>query len=166
MMKRDLISLADLTREEIQDLLDHAAQLKKRLAEGIYDAPLASRTLAMIFEKPSLRTRVTFETGIKQLGGSAVYLAPADIQLGARETVGDIARNLSRWVDLIMARTYSHAVLEELAEAASVPVINGLSDLLHPCQVLADAQTLVERFGKLDGLKIAFVGDGNNVVNS
>jgi ornithine carbamoyltransferase len=165
-MKRDLVSLADLSREEIQNLLDHAARLKARLAEGIYDAPLASRTLAMIFEKPSLRTRVTFETGIQLLVGTAVYLAPADIQLGARETVGDIARNLSRWVDLIMARTYSHAVLEELAEASSVPVINGLSDLLHPCQVLADAQTLMERFQRLDGLKVAFIGDGNNVVNS
>jgi ornithine carbamoyltransferase len=165
-MKKDLVSLAELSRDEIEGLLNRAAQLKTRLADGIYDAPLPSRTLAMIFEKPSLRTRVTFETGIKQLGGTAVYLAPADIQLGARETVGDIARNLSRWVDMIMARTYSHAVLEELAEAASVPVINGLTDLLHPCQVLADAQTLVERFGRLDGLKVAFIGDGNNVVNS
>ena len=165
-MKRDLVSLADLTREEIQTLLDQAQALKARLADGIYDTPLAGRTLAMIFEKPSLRTRVTFETGIKQLGGASVYLAPADIQLGARETVADIARNLSRWVDLVMARTYSHAVLEELAEAADVPVINGLTDLLHPCQVLADAQTLLERFGKVDGLKVAFVGDGNNVVNS
>ena len=165
-MKRDLVSLAELSRDEIEGLLNRAAHLKGRLRDGIYDAPLASRTLAMIFEKPSLRTRVTFETGIQQLGGTAVYLAPADIQLGARETVGDIARNLSRWVDLIMARTYSHAVLEELAEASDVPVINGLTDLLHPCQVLADAQTLIERFGHLDGLKVAFIGDGNNVVNS
>jgi len=165
-MKRDLVSLAELSRDEIEELLNRAAHLKGRLRDGIYDAPLAGRTLAMIFEKPSLRTRVTFETGIQQLGGTAVYLAPADIQLGARETVGDIARNLSRWVDLIMARTYSHAVLEELAEASDVPVINGLTDLLHPCQVLADAQTLIERFGHLDGLKVAFIGDGNNVVNS
>ena len=165
-MKRDLVSLAELSRDEIEGLLNRAAHLKGRLRDGIYDAPLAGRTLAMIFEKPSLRTRVTFETGIQQLGGTAVYLAPADIQLGARETVGDIARNLSRWVDLIMARTYSHAVLEELAEASDVPVINGLTDLLHPCQVLADAQTLIERFGHLDGLKVAFIGDGNNVVNS
>ena len=165
-MKRDLVSLADLSRDEIGALLDRAAALKTGLHNGVYEALLPSRTLAMIFEKPSLRTRVTFETGIKQLGGTAVYLAPADIQLGARETVGDIARNLSRWVDMIVARTYSHAVLEELAEAADVPVINGLTDLLHPCQVLADAQTLLERFGKLDGLKVAFVGDGNNVVNS
>jgi ornithine carbamoyltransferase len=120
----------------------------------------------MIFEKPSLRTRVTFEIGMAQLGGHAVYLAPQDIGLGTRETVADVAQNLSRWVDLIMARTFSHTTLVELAQASTVPVINALSDLLHPCQILADCLTLIEQRGRLDGLKVAFIGDGNNVVNS
>src|SRR5690606_5439293 len=124
------------------------------------------RTLAMIFEKPSLRTRVTFETGIKQLGGASVYLAPEDIRLGERETVADIARNLSRWVDLIVARTFAHRSLLELAQHATVPVINGLTDLLHPAQVLADLMTLREKRGDLSKLTVAFIGDGNNVVNS
>lgn len=165
-MKKDLVSLADLSRAEIQGLLDRAAALKTELRSGEPSRPLLGRTLAMIFEKPSLRTRVTFETGIKQLGGASVYLAPEDIRLGARETVGDIARNLSRWVDLVMARTFSHDALAELAHEASVPVINGLTDLVHPCQILADCQTLLEHRGTIDGLKIAFIGDGNNVVNS
>lgn len=165
-MKRDFLSIADHSRTELETLLDDAARLKRDLKAGQSERPLLGKTLAMIFEKPSLRTRVTFETGIKQLGGASVYLAPNDIQLGARETVADIARNLSRWVDLIMARTFSHASILELAEYATVPVINGLSDLLHPCQVVADCQTLLERRGKLDGLTVAFIGDGNNVVNS
>lgn len=165
-MKTDLVSLADTSREEVEDLLVRARRLKSDLYSGNSERPLVGKTLAMIFEKPSLRTRVTFETGIKQLGGASVYLAPEDIQLGARETVSDIARNLSRWVDLVMARTYSHEAMVELAEAATIPVINGLTNLLHPCQVLADCQTLQEHLGKLDGLKIAFIGDGNNVVNS
>jgi ornithine carbamoyltransferase len=120
----------------------------------------------MIFEKPSLRTRVTFETGMKQLGGGSVYLAPNDIQLGERESVADIARNLSRWVDIIMARTFSHDAMLELARFATIPVINGLSDLNHPCQVMADCQTLLEHRSRLDDLVITFVGDGNNVVTS
>ncbi len=165
-MKSDLISLADHTPETLLGVLKLAADLKRDWKATAAHRPLVGRTLAMIFEKPSLRTRVTFETGIKQLGGASVYLAPQDIQLGARESVGDIARNLSRWVDLIVARTFRHDVLLELARASSVPVINGLSDLLHPCQVLADCQTLQERFGYLEGLAIAFIGDGNNVVNS
>jgi len=165
-MKRDFLSIATHTRAELEAILDDAARLKADLRAGRGDRPLLGKTLAMIFEKPSLRTRVTFETGIKQLGGASVYLAPNDIQLGARETVADIARNLSRWVDLIMARTFSHDAMLELAEHASIPVINGLSDLLHPCQVLADCQTLIEKRGRLDGLSVAFIGDGNNVVNS
>jgi ornithine carbamoyltransferase len=120
----------------------------------------------MIFEKPSLRTRVTFETGMYQLGGDAVYLAPGDIQLGVREPVADIAGCLARWVDVILARTFSHEAIEELAANASVPVINGLTDRFHPCQVLADCFTLIERRGSLDGLRVAFVGDGNNMVHS
>jgi ornithine carbamoyltransferase len=165
-MKRDLISIADLTREQLEELFSLARRLKADRKEGWPHPLLAGKTLAMIFEKPSLRTRVTFEAGMVQLGGYAVYLSPPDIGLGTRETVPDVARNLSRWVDLIMVRTFSHAVVLELAQHATVPVINGLSDLLHPCQVLADCLTLTEQRGSLDGLKVAFMGDGNNVVNS
>ncbi len=165
-MKRDFLSLADHRPEELEALLADARRLKRERRSGHGERPLVGRTLAMIFEKPSLRTRVTFQTGVEQLGGAAIYLAPQDIRLGARETVADIARNLSRWVDLIVARTFSHADLVELARHATIPVINGLTDLLHPCQVLADCQTLLEHKGRLAGLKIAFIGDGNNVVNS
>ena len=164
--KRDLVSLADLTREQIEEIFVLTRRLKADRKEGWPHPLLAGKTLAMIFEKPSLRTRMTFEVGMVQLGGHAVYLSPPDIGLGARESVADVARNLSRWVDLVMARTFSHAVILELAQHASIPVINGLSDLLHPCQVLADCFTLIEQRGRLDGLKVAFVGDGNNVVNS
>jgi ornithine carbamoyltransferase len=164
--KRDLISLTDLTREQLEEILTLAQRLKADRKSGWPHPLLAGKTLAMIFEKPSLRTRVTFEVGIAQLGGHAVYLAPQDIGLGTRETVADVAQNLSRWVDLIMARTFSHSTIIELAQAAAVPVINALSDLLHPCQILADCLTLIEQRGRLDGLKVAFIGDGNNVVNS
>jgi ornithine carbamoyltransferase len=165
-MKKDFISLADFGRTDVESMLDDADRLKADLKAGKGARPLVGRTLAMIFEKPSLRTRVTFETGIKQLGGASVYLAPEDIRLGARETVSDIARNLSRWVDLIVARTFAHRSLVELAQHATVPVINGLTDLLHPAQVLADLMTLREHRGTLEGATVAFVGDGNNVVNS
>ncbi|MEW6270763.1 MAG: ornithine carbamoyltransferase [Thermodesulfobacteriota bacterium] len=165
-MKVDFVSLADFSRDDVESMLDDADRLKAELRAGQGARPLVGRTLAMIFEKPSLRTRVTFETGIKQLGGASVYLAPDDIRLGARETVGDIARNLSRWVDLIVARTFAHRSLVELAQHATVPVINGLTDLLHPAQVLADLMTLREKRGDLAKLTVAFVGDGNNVVNS
>lgn len=164
--KRDLISIADLSREQLDELFTLALRLKADRQKGWPHPLLAGRTLAMIFEKPSLRTRVTFEAGMVQLGGYAVYLSPPDIGLGTRESPADVAKNLSRWVDLIMARTFSHAMVLELARHATIPVINGLSDLLHPCQVLADCLTLREHRGRLDGLKIAFVGDGNNVVNS
>jgi ornithine carbamoyltransferase len=165
-VKRDLLALADLAPAELEAIFADAARLKAELRSGRGSRPLIGKTLAMIFEKPSLRTRVTFETGIKQLGGASVYLAPDDIRLGARETVEDIARNLSRWVDLIVARTFSHRSLVELARHASIPVINGLTDLSHPCQVLADILTLREHKGAIERLDIAFVGDGNNVVNS
>jgi len=165
-MKRDLISIADLTRKQIEDLFDLTRRLKTDRREGWPHPLLAGKTLAMIFEKPSLRTRVTFEAGMVQLGGYAVYLSPVDIGLGTRESAADVARNLSRWVDLIMVRTFSHSVVVDLAQYATIPVINGLSDLLHPCQVLADCFTLIEQRDHLDGLKVAFVGDGNNVVNS
>ena len=164
--KRDLISIADLSREEIDELFTLALRFKNDRKKNWPHPLLAGRTLAMIFEKPSLRTRVTFEAGMVQLGGYAVYLSPPDIGLGTRESPADVAQNLSRWVDLIMARTFSHTMVLELARHATIPVINGLSDLLHPCQVLADCMTLLEHRGRLDGLKVAFVGDGNNVVNS
>ena len=165
-MKRDLISIADLSREQIEAIFSLARRLKADRREGLPHPYLAGKTLAMIFEKPSLRTRVTFEVGMVQLGGAAVYLAPQDIGLGTRETVPDVAQNLSRWVDIIMARTFAHRTVVELAQHTTIPVINGLSDLLHPCQILADCLTLIEHRGRLDGLKVAFVGDGNNVVNS
>jgi len=165
-MKRDLLRIADLRREEIERILALAGRLKAQLRAGKLHPLLAGRTLVMIFEKPSLRTRVTFEVGMGQLGGGAIHLAPGDIRLGERESAGDIARNLERWVDLIMARTFLHQSVVDLAAGASVPVINGLSDLHHPCQVLSDCFTLLERRGRLDGVRVAFIGDGNNMVHS
>ncbi len=165
-MKRDLISISDLEPDQLSAIFSLAQRLKRERRAGQAHPLLSGKTLAMLFEKPSLRTRVTFEAGMVQLGGYAVYLSPADIGLGTRESPTDVARNLSRWVDLIMVRTFAHQIVLELAEQATVPVINGLSDLSHPCQILADCLTLIEQRGRLDGLHIAFVGDGNNVVNS
>ncbi len=162
----DLISLADLTNEQFAGLLQSAVELKHNWAGGVRPAYLEYRSLALVFEKPSLRTRTTFDIAMYQLGGHAVLLDQQQIGLGVRETVRDIARNLERWVDGIMARTHKHATVLELAAHADVPVINGLSDLLHPTQVVADYITLKERFGELQGLKLTFVGDGNNVCNS
>jgi ornithine carbamoyltransferase len=165
---RDLLSAADLNVAEVELVFDRAAELKAefRASRRHVDQPLAGRTLAMLFQKPSLRTRVTFEAGMTQLGGHAVHLATSDVGLGTRESVTDVARNLDRWVDGIMVRTFGHAIAEEIAAAASIPVINALTDLEHPCQALADVFTLRERFGALDGLVLAFVGDGNNVFHS
>jgi ornithine carbamoyltransferase len=165
-MKRDLLSLADLQPQELQEVIELAEKLKRDLRGGAAEPVLRGKSMAMIFEKPSLRTRVTFEVGMTQLGGYPIYLTPSDIQLGQRESVPDIARNLERWVDLIMARTFAHATLEALARHAQVPVINALSDRFHPCQVLADCLTLVEKRGKLDGLRVAFIGDANNMAHS
>jgi ornithine carbamoyltransferase len=165
-MKRDFLTLDGLTRAELDEILHLSARLKRDLKAGQRPPLLAGKTLAMIFEKPSLRTRVTFEVGMTQLGGYAVYLTPNDIQLGARESVADIARNLERWVDFIMARTFAHATVTELATHARAPVINGLSDMRHPCQVLSDCFTLIERRGRLEGVRVAWIGDGNNVANS
>jgi ornithine carbamoyltransferase len=165
-MKRDLLSLADLQPQELQEVIELAEKLKRDLRGGAAEPVLRGKSMAMIFEKPSLRTRVTFEVGMTQLGGYPIYLTPSDIQLGQRESVADIARNLERWVDLIMARTFAHATLEALARHAQVPVINALSDRFHPCQVLADCLTLVEKRGKLDGLRVAFIGDANNMAHS
>jgi ornithine carbamoyltransferase len=164
--KRDLLRIADLSTDEIREVLELAARLKRDLGRGVPHPLLSGRTLAMIFEKPSLRTRVTFEVGMVQLGGAAIHLAPGDIRLGEREPATDIARNLERWVDVIMARTFSHDSVAELAAGACVPVVNGLSDLHHPCQVLSDCFTLLEHRGRLEGLRVVFVGDGNNMVHS
>ncbi len=165
-MKRDLLSIGDLSRADCDAIFTLAKTLKAAVKARRRHRRLDGRAMAMIFEKPSLRTRVTFEIGIAQLGGTAVYLAPNDIRLGERESIGDIARNLSRWVDLIVARTFSHDSVRGLAANATVPVINALSDWEHPCQVLADCFTLIEKRRRLRGLKLAFVGDGNNMVHS
>ncbi|HEX9787299.1 MAG TPA: ornithine carbamoyltransferase, partial [Candidatus Binatia bacterium] len=166
MGKRDLLSFDDLSRREFEDILNLAGELKQKQKRGIPHRLLAGKGLGMLFEKPSLRTRVTFETGMVQLGGHAVFLAPTEVQMGVRETPIDCARSLSRWVDMIVVRTFAQTTLEEMARFASVPVINALTDLYHPCQVLADCLTLQEHKGKLDRLKIVFVGDGNNMVHS
>jgi ornithine carbamoyltransferase len=160
------VSIRDLDRKHVLDIFKLTAELKAKLKAGQRVTPLAGRTLALIFEKPSLRTRVTFEVAMVQLGGAAVYLSAQDIGPGKRESVADIARNLSRWVDGIAARVFAHKTLEELARCASVPVINALSDLEHPCQAMADLYTLWERGIELKGLELAWVGDGNNVFNS
>lgn len=167
---RDLLSAADLTAAEVDRIFDRARDLKaedhaRRETGGPVTTPLAGRTLAMLFQKPSLRTRVTFEAGMNQLGGHAVYLTE-DVVMGARESVRDVARNLERFVDAIVARTGPHEVVVELAAQASVPVINGLTLREHPCQALADIFTLRERYGDLRGRILAFVGDGNNVYHS
>lgn len=166
MKKKDLLSLRDLSREEIGGIFTLARRLKREQKRGAAHRLLAGKTLALVFEKPSLRTRVSFETGMAQLGGHTVFLGSAEIHLGVRESTADCARILSRWVDLIVVRTFSQNTLEEMARYATVPVINALTDLFHPCQVLSDCFTLLERRGKLEGLKIAFIGDGNNMVHS
>ena len=164
---RDFLSAADLTRAEVERLFEVAADLKAEFRETRRHAapPLVGRTLAMLFQRPSLRTRVTFEAGMTQLGGHAIYLTN-DVVLGARESVRDVARNLERFVDGIVVRTGPHEVVTELAGQASVPVINGLTLREHPCQALADLFTIRERFDRLEGLVLAFVGDGNNVYHS
>ena len=161
-----LLSVRDLDRKHVLDIFKLTAELKAKVKSGERVTPLAGRTLALIFEKPSLRTRVTFEVAMVQLGGAAVYLSAQEIGMGKRESVPDIARNLSRWVDGIAARVFAHQTLEELARCATVPVINALSDFEHPCQAMADLFTLWERGIELKGLELAWIGDGNNVLNS
>ena len=163
---KHFLSVADLSREHLFRLFALAADLKGRWKAGRRASPLHGRSLALIFEKPSLRTRVTFEVGIVQLGGRAVYLSGGEIGLGTRETVPDVARNLSRWVDGIAARVFSHATVEGLAKHATIPVINGLSDFEHPCQALADYFTLWERGVDFSAMRLAWIGDGNNVCHS
>jgi ornithine carbamoyltransferase len=165
-MKKDLVSIFDLNQDEMNQVFALSTKLKSSLKKGIPHKMLTDKTLAMIFEKPSLRTRVTFETGMTQLGGHAIYLAPSDARLGTRETVADGAKNLSRWVDVIMARVFAHKTVDDLAKNSTIPVINGLSDLEHPCQIMADLFTIMEKKGALDAVTIAYIGDGNNVCNS
>jgi ornithine carbamoyltransferase len=165
-VKRDFLAETDFTRDEILQTLDVAAKLKKETRSGLAHPVLQGQTLAMIFQKPSNRTRVSFEIGMYQLGGHAVYLGPQEIGLGTRESVADVARVLARYCDGIMARVFGHHLVEELATWAPVPVINGLSDLLHPCQILGDSLTIMEHKGRIENIKLAYVGDGNNITNS
>ncbi len=162
----NLVSLHDLSIEQMHQVLDTAQELKRMQTRGQQLDLLKGKTLAMIFQKPSLRTRVSFESGMHRYGGHAIYLGPNDIQLGKRESTQDIARTLSRYADAIMARTFEHKIIVDLAEAAGIPVINGLTDKLHPCQILADLMTVQEKMGTLSGRKMAFLGDGNNVAHS
>jgi len=163
---RNLLSMRDLTGDEIHAVVALAERFKADRAAIERQAPLKNKTLVMIFQKPSLRTRVSFEAGMTRLGGHAIYLAPADIRLGKRETTEDVALVLSRYADIIMARTFGHDIVEDLARFATVPVINGLSDFEHPCQILADFLAIYERRGRFRGLRGCYVGDGNNVCNS
>ena len=165
-MKRDLVDIISLSRDEIDHLMERAAILKAKQKEGLSYTPLQGKTLGLIFEKSSTRTRVSFEVGMYQLGGYALFLDFKDMQLNRGESTADTARVFSRYVDGLMARTFSHETIEELARYATIPVINGLSDLLHPCQILSDVFTIMEKMGGYRGLKVAYVGDGNNVANS
>ena len=163
---KHLLSIADLSAEDIQDLFRLAAEWKTRTKKREMRTPLAGYSLALVFEKPSLRTRVTFEVGMGQVGGTTVYLAGQDVGLGRRESIADVARNLGRWVDVVAARTFAQATVDDLARHAGVPVVNALSDYEHPCQALADFFTLWERGLDLQRLRLAWIGDGNNVCHS
>jgi ornithine carbamoyltransferase len=161
---RDFLSIKDFSPSEILYLLILARQIKTH--PTTYGDSLKRETLALIFEKPSLRTRVSFDVGIQQLGGFSIYLSPSEINLGKRESVYDVAKNLERMVQGIMIRTYAHEIVEQMAQYASIPVINGLTDYSHPCQAMADYLTIWEVKGNLENVKVAFVGDGNNVAHS
>ncbi len=163
---KNLLTLGELSQKEFSQLIDYSIKLKKELKKGQNKPLLKNKTLTMIFQKPSTRTRVSFEIGMFQLGGGAINLSSNDMQLSRGESVEDTAKTLSRYTDCIMARVYDHELLENLAEHSSIPVINGLSDAFHPCQILADFMTIKEKKKRLKGLKLAWVGDGNNVCNS
>ena len=165
-MKRDFLHVDDLTVEEIWQVLEKARKIKSKFKRREDFKPFHNHSLAMIFAKPSARTRISFETGFYRMGGHAVYLTPQDIEIGKREAIKDIARVVSGYNDLIMARLFDHAHIKELAQYASVPVINALTDYNHPCQIMADIFTIWEKRGHLDDLKITYVGDGNNIVHS
>lgn len=160
----DFLTIHDISVYEFSEILDLAEKVKDR--PQAFQNKLTQIILAMIFEKPSLRTRMTFQAGMLQLGGEAIYLSPSDIQMGTRESAFDVAKNLERWVDGIMIRTFGHSIAKDLSEASRIPVINALTDLYHPCQAMADFLTLREKKGALAGLKLAYVGDGNNVCHS
>ena len=166
MKGKDLISIHDLTLEEVNQIFEVSKTLKQKQFTGEPHRVLEGKTLGMIFTKPSTRTRISFEAGIYHLGGIGMYFGPNDLQLGKSESISDTAKVLSRYLDGIMIRTFAHQDVIDLAEGASIPVINGLTDLLHPCQVLADLFTILEKKGKLKGLKLAYIGDGNNMAHS
>lgn len=165
-MKKDFLAISDYSSDELQMLLDLAVRLKNERVKGENRPILKGKTMAMIFQKPSLRTRVSFDMAMRHLGGDALYLSPSEIGLGQRESIADVARVISGYVDVIMARVFDHAHVLELAEWSSIPVINGLSDYNHPCQGMADALTIYEEFGTMKGLNVTFIGDGNNVAVS
>jgi ornithine carbamoyltransferase len=165
-MRPHFLTLADFTQKELHALLERAIELKKATKAGERPAPLRGKQLGLLFEKPSLRTRVTFEVGMRQLGGDSIYLGASEVQLGVRESVADVGRNLERWIDGIVLRTFRHETVEELARFSAIPVINGLTDLQHPCQIFSDMLTLLEKKGRLEGIRLAYIGDGNNVANS
>lgn len=162
-MKKDFLSVSDLEREEVLELIDYAEKLKK---EPFSDKSLQNKSVGLIFMKQSTRTRLSFEVGVYQLGGQPLYISGSTTQLSRGEDIKDTARVMSRYLDMIVIRTFSHKEVEELAEYSSIPVINALTDYLHPCQVMADLQTIKERFGRLEGLKLAYIGDGNNMANT
>ncbi len=165
-MKRDFIHVTDYDKKEVYNFLEFAIQLKKRIQSDNEYKPFYGMSLAMIFAKPSARTRISFETGFYKLGGHALYLGPNDIGIGKREAVKDIGRVISRYNDIIMARLFEHKHMLELSESASVPVVNGLTDYNHPCQIMADLLTIYEHTNSLDNIKVVYVGDGNNIVHS
>ena len=165
-MKRDFIHVTDYDKKEVYNFLEFAIQLKKRIQSDDEYKPFYGMSLAMIFAKPSARTRISFETGFYKLGGHALYLGPNDIGIGKREAVKDIGRVISRYNDIIMARLFEHKHMLELSESASVPVVNGLTDYNHPCQIMADLLTIYEHTNSLDNIKVVYVGDGNNIVHS
>ena len=165
-MKEDFLAVSDKSPQELQELLDLAVQLKKEHFKDGNKPPFKGKTLGMIFQKPSLRTRISFDMAMRHMGGDALYISPAEIGLGQRESIHDVAKVLSGYVEVIMARVFAHDHVLELAKHASIPVINGLSHYNHPCQAMADALTIVEKFGNLKGLNVTFVGDGNNVAVS
>lgn len=163
---KNVLTLDELDKKEIIQTIDLAIKLKKDLKKGITKPLLKNKTLAMIFQKPSTRTRISFETGMFQLGGHAINLSAQDLQISRGESIEDTAKTLSRYVDVVMARVYDHSTVESLAKNSTIPVVNGLSNSYHPCQILADLMTIKEKKGKLDGLHLAWIGDGNNVCNS
>ncbi len=165
-MNKHFLTLTDFSSAELGRHLKRALKLKAETLAGRRNRTLERKILGLVFEKPSLRTRVTFEVGMRQLGGDSIYLSAQEVQLGVRESVADVARNLERWVDGIVLRTFRHETAEELARNCSIPVINGLTDLLHPCQVFSDMLTVLEKRGRLEGIRVGYVGDGNNLANS